>query len=262
MSSPFNPYAPRDQSAVDVIQYVRRAIDEMTRSNPLQNAVVSSGLIRWIGNYTNSGNPDKINFLWIGEFFPADPNMGGRAQRGFSLVRDDSRGGRSAIAMYDPTPNAGGSGLRQVLIISSGDGQRMFEESRDGGQRFPEDPQWMGPIGDSAQLWPGTNAAGFSTLWEGRVSIVGNKLRYRVFSYNDAGVASESRMRVELSGGDVSGTTHVLGVGAQTVFDSEVDISAGRGTTVTFRWEARCTAGGGGANKARASVITTRCYTP
>jgi len=51
-------------------------------------------------------------------------------------------------------------------------------------------------------------------------------------------------------------------VGAQTVFDSEVDVSAGRGTTVSFRWEARCTAGGGGANKARASVVSARCYTP
>lgn len=262
MSSPFNPYAPRDQSAVDVIQYVRRAIDEMARSNPLQNAVVSLGLIKWIGNYTNAGNPDKINFLWIGEFFPGDPNMGGRAQRGFSLVRDDSRGGVSAIAMWDPTPNSGGSGLRQVVIITSGDGQRLFEESRDGGLRFPETALPMGPIGDSAQLWPGTAGVGFSTLWEGRVSIVGNKLRYRVFSYNDPGVASENRLKVELGGGDVFGPTHSLAAGAQTVFDSEVDVSAGRGTTVSFRWESRCTAGGGGANKARASVISTRCYTP
>jgi hypothetical protein len=259
MSSPFNPYAPRDQSAVDVIQYARRAIDEMARSNPLQNAVVSSGLIRWIGNYTNSTNPDKVNFLWIGEFFPGDPAMGGRAQRGFSLVRDDSRQGVSALAMYDPTPNAGGSGLRQVLIMTSGDGKRLFEESRDGGQRFPEDNLWMGVLGDTASLWPGTTLGTFSTLWEGRVSIVGNKLKYRVFCYNDAGVSSESRMRVELNGGDAVGPTHVLGVGAQTVFDDEVNVAAGRGTTVTFRWETRVTAG---AAKSRGSVITARCYTP
>lgn len=262
MSSPFNPYAPRDQSAVDTIQYVRRAIDEMARSNPLQNAVVSSGLIKWIGNYTNLTNPDKINFLWIGEFLPGDPAMGGRPQRGFSLVRDDSRQGVSALAMFDPSPNLGGSGLRQVLIMTSGDGKRLFEESRDGGQRFPEDNLWMGPLGDSAQIWPGTPNAGFSTLWEGRASIVGNKIRYRVFCYNDPGVSSESRIRVELSGGDVVGATHVLGSGAQSVFDSEVDVSGGRGTTATFRWESRCTAGGGGADKARASVITARCYTP
>lgn len=262
MSTPFNPYAPRDQSAVDIMQYARRAIDEMARSNPLQNAVVSLGLIRWIGNYTNSGNPDKINFLWIGEFFPGDPDMGGRAQRGFSLVRDDSRGGRSAIAMYDPSPDAGNSGLRQVLIFSSGDGQRMFEESRDGGQRYPEEHQWMGPIGDSTQIWPGTPNAGFSILWEGRANIVGNRLRYRMFCVNDTGVASEHRMRVSLNSGDVNGTTHVLASGTQDVFEADMDVSAGRGTTVTIRWEARCTAGGGGANKTRASAITVRCYTP
>lgn len=264
MSSPFNPYAPRDQSAVDIMQYARRAIDEMARSNPLQNAVVSLGLIRWIGNYTNSTNPDKINFLWIGEFFPGDPDMGGRAQRGFSLVRDDSRGGVSAIAMFDPSPDLGNSGLRQVLIFRSGDNQRLFEESRDGGQRWPEENVWLGPIGDSAQLWPGTPNAGpgFSTLWEGRLNVTGNKVRYRMFCYNEPGIASDHRMRVELIGGDAVGPTHALATGAQNVFDSEVDVTAGRGTTVTLRWEARCTTGGGGANKTRASAITARCYTP
>jgi hypothetical protein len=262
MTASFNPYAPRDQSAVDVIAYARRAIDEMARSNPLQNAVVSTGLIRWIGNYTNSSNPDKINFLWIGEFFPGDPNMGGGPQRGFSLVRDDSRGGVSAIAMFDPAPNSGGSGLRQILIITSGDRQRLFEESRDGGQRFPEETVWLGPIGDSAQMWPGTPNVGFSTLWEGRASIVGNRLRYRTFCYCDPAVAGEFRMRVTLDSGDVVGPTHVLGVGTQGVFEDEVNVAAGRGTTVALRWEGRCTAGGGGAVKARSSIISARCYSP
>lgn len=261
MSAPFNPYAPRDQSAVDIIQYARRAIDEMARSNPLQNAVVSSGLIKWIGNYTNSGNPDKINFLWIGEFLPLDPVLN-KSQRGFSLVRDDSRGGVSAIAMYDPTPNAGGSGLRQVLIVTSGDNRRLFEESRDGGLRWPEENVWMGPVGDVAQIWPGTPNAGFSTLWEGRANIVGNRLEYRMFIYNDPGVAAEYRMRATLSGGDVVGPTHVLGTGAQAVVEDSVNVSADRGQTVAIRWEGRCTAGGGGANRARSSPVTVRCYTP
>lgn len=259
MSSPFTPYAPRDQSVVDVIQYARRAVDEMARSNPLQNAVVSSGLIRWIGNYTNSTNPDKINFLWIGEFFPGDPGMGGRPQRGFSLVRDDSRQGVSALAMWDPTPNAGGSGLRQVLIMTSGDGKRLFEESRDGGQRFPEETMWMGPIGDTSQLWPGTGSGTLAIIWEGRASLVGNKLHYRVFCVNDAGVSSEHRMRVSLDSGDVNGVTHTLGSGLQAVFEDEVTVTAGRGTTVAIRWESRVTAG---AAKTRSSVISARCFTP
>jgi len=259
MSAPFNPYAPRDQSATEVIAYVRRAIDEMTRSNPLQNAVVSLGLIKWIGNYTNAGNPDRINFLWIGEFFPGDPDMGGRPQRGFSLVRDDSRGGISAIAMFDPTPDTGNSGLRQVLIFRSGDNKRLFEESRSGGQRFPEDPVWMGPIGNVINAWPGTDQASFSVLWEGRASVVGNHLHYRAFCGNESGVASEHRMRVSLGGTDISGSTHVLASGAQDVFDSSVDVTSMRGETVTVRWEARRTAG---TNLTRATIISARCYTP
>lgn len=259
MSAPFNPYAPRDQTVVDVIMAARRAIDEMTRSNPLQSAVVSSGLIKWLGNYPNAGSSDPINFLWIGEFLPADPDMGGAAQRGFSLVRDDSRGGISALAMYDPSPDAAGSNLRQVLIMTSGDGVRMFEESRDGGQRWPEETMWLGPIGDDTNLWPGAASATFATLWEGRGSLVGNRLKYRVFCANGAGTSGEYRMRVSLASGDVTGPTHTLGSGAQNVFDDEVDVAAGRGETVAIRWEARRTAG---ANKTRASVISARCYTP
>lgn len=261
MSAPFNPYAPRDQSSMEVLAYVRRAMDEMARSNPLRNAVVSSGLIKWIGNYTNSGNPDKINFLWIGEFLPGDPNFGGASQRGLSLVRDDSRGGVSALAMFDPTPNFAGTGLRQILILTSGDNRRLFEESRDGGQRWPQENIALGPIGSDATRWVGTNQASFTTMWEGRANIIGNRITYRMFCYNDAGVASEHRLRVELPGGDVFGTTHVLGVGLQTVYEDSVDVSAGRGGTYTVRWESRRTAGAD-PNVARATNISMRCYTP
>jgi predicted DNA-binding transcriptional regulator YafY len=87
MTEPTNYYAPRQPSAVDNLRYAQQKVDELTRANPLQSAVVTKGLIKWVGNYVNSGNPDKINFLWIGEFFPGDPNFGGAPQRGFSLVR-------------------------------------------------------------------------------------------------------------------------------------------------------------------------------
>ena len=259
MSAPFNPYAPHPPAAEEVIAYVRRAIDQLMRSNPLQNAVVSTGLIRWIGNYTNSGNPDKVNFLWVGEFLPADPDMGGRPQRGFSLVRDDSRGGVSALAMWDPTPDIGNSGLRQVLIMTSGDGQRLMEESRNGGQRWPESNVPMAPLGTDLGAWPGTTEAAFSTVWEGRINIVGNQVAYRVFCVNETGVSSEHRIRVEIPGAEAVGATHTLGVGAQTVFDSTVNVAAGRGQTCAIRWEARRTAGVN-PNTARSSVITMRCY--
>lgn len=259
MTTPTNFYAPHDVNAMETVQYARRAIDEMTRSNPLQNAVVSSGLVRWIGRYLNDSNPDRINFLWIGEFQPTDPDQGGLPQRGFSLVRDDSRGGRSAIAMYDPTPDVGNSGLRQVLIFSSGDGDRLFEESRNGGQRWPEDNVWMGPIGNDTNVWPSTDSASYATVWEGRVNVVGNFLHYRIFGANDTGVSSNHRLRFEGPGGDIVGSVHALGLGASAVFDSTVDVSVARGGTYTVRWETQRTAG---AARARSSVISLRCFTP
>jgi hypothetical protein len=233
--------------------------DELTRANPLQSAVVTKGLIKWVGNYVNSGNPDKINFLWIGEFFPGDPNFGGAPQRGFSLVRDDTRGGRSAIAMYDPQPNFGGTGLRQILIFASGDGQRLMEESRDGGQRWPQVPLDMNPIPESTTLWADTSSGTFATMYEGRVPIIGNRVQYRVWCQNEAATASEFRMRVSGSSGDLVGPTHVLAAGANAVFEDVVNVAVERGGTYDLRWEGRRTSG---ANKARAALIFARCYTP
>lgn len=259
MSQPTNFYAPRQQSAIDNLRYAEQKVDELTRSNPLQSAVVTRGLIKWIGNYTNSGNPDKINFLWIGEFFPGDPNFGGAPQRGFSLVRDDSRGGVSALAMYDPQPNFAGTGLRQVLIMTSGDGQRLMEESRDGGRRWPEEPVPMYSIPESVAQWTDTTSASFATMFEGRVPVVGRTVAYRVWCLNEAATASEFRLRVQGGSGDIVGTTHTLAAGANDVFDAQLDVSSERGTSRIIRWEGRRTSG---ANKVRAVVIAMRCYTP
>lgn len=258
MSQPTNFYAPRQQSLIDNIKYAQDKVDQLSRSNPLQSAVVTRGLIKWIGNYTNSGNPDKVNFLWIGEFFPGDPNFGGAPQRGFSLVRDDSRGGVSALAMYDPNPNFGGSGLRQVLIMTSGDGQRLMEESRDGGQRWPELNIPMCPMPESLATWPDTSSASFATMFEGRVPVVGRRLQYRVWCVNDTGTSSEHRVRVEGGSGDIVGTTHTLGSGSSNVFMDSIDMTSERGSTRIVRWETRVTAG---PNKARAVLIFMRCYT-
>jgi hypothetical protein len=49
----------------------------------------------------------------------------------------------------------------------------------------------------------------------------------------------------------------VLGVNANAIFDGEIDVSGMRGTTRVIRWEARVT---NGVGKARASVISIRCY--
>lgn len=254
-----NFYAPRPQSEIDNIRYAQQKVDELTRANPLQSAVVSRGLIKWIGRYTNSSNPDKINFLWIGEFLPGDPNFGGAAQRGFSLVRDDSRGGVSALAMFDPSPNFAGTGLRQVLIMTSGDNARLFEESRDGGQRWPELHLPMSPVPESDTLWPDSTSGTFATVFEGRAPIVGRYMHYRVWCLTEAGTTGEFRFRMEGSSGDILGSTHSLAAASNSVFDALVDVSSQRGGTRVIRWEARRT---GGANKVRALVIAMRNYTP
>lgn len=249
-------YAPRAPSGLDVVAYARRVVDSLHRNNPLTDAVVSRGLIKWVGNYTNSGNPDKINFLWVGEFLPADPNMGGVSQRGFSLVRDDSRGGVSAIAMYDANPAEGG-GLRQQLFFTSGDGKRLAVESRSGGWAWPEETVPLGPLGNDTLKWPGTQSATFDTLWEGRVNALGRHVAYRIFAANDNGASGEFRVRLEMPGGDIIGPLHVLGVNGQTILDSSFAIAAARGNTYTIRLEARRTNAVGAC---RMSPITVRCF--
>lgn len=251
-------YAPRVPSLVDTIAYTNRLVDGILRNNPLTDASVSEGLIRWLGNYVD-GSGGKINFLWIGEFFPADPNLGGIAQKGFSLVRDDSRGGVSAIAMYDPNPGAS-PGLKQILVFTSGDGKRLMEESRDGGQRYPEHPVTMGMIGNDATKWPGVaTTAAYATIWEGRFSIMGNRLYYRMFCVSEAATTGTYRMRVELPSGDVTGTVHSQLAAGSDVFEDFVDVSSGRGQSVRLFWEANRTAGAGAL---RSSPMAVRCFTP
>jgi hypothetical protein len=118
---------------MDNILYAQGLADQIMRNNPLVNAVVSRGLMKWYGNYQNpDGSP--VNFLWIGEFLPSDPNLGNRPQKGFSLVRDDSTHS-SAINLYDKSP---GTPLKQTLTLGSADGQPMMDESRNqGGWSFP-----------------------------------------------------------------------------------------------------------------------------
>lgn len=249
-------YVPRSPTILDNLGYTQRVVDAILRNNPLTDAMVSEGLIRWIGNYTNSGNPDKINFMWIGEFFPADPNLGGIAQRGVSMVRDDSRGGVSAFAMFDPNPGAGG-GLRQVLFLTSGDGDQLARESRHGGWGWPEENVAMCPLGFTDQ-WPGTQSGTFDTLWEGRANALGRQLHYRVWFLATNGASGEGRIRVEGLEGDVTSATTVVAVNGSQVVESSLDISASRGSTVPVRVEVRRT---NGVGEMRALAISVRSYT-
>lgn len=252
-------YSPRSPDFLDTVAYTANLVDKILRNNPLTDAVISQGLMKWIGNY-NDGSGNLINPLWIGEFLPADPNLpGSPPQKGFSLVRDDSRGGKSAIALYDATPGAS-AGLKQTLFIYSGDGQRMMVESRDGGQQWPEENVWMGALGSDVSKWPGTTStASFDSLFEGRLNVQGNRVNYRVFCATTTGATANFRIRVNGPFGDVVGTTHSLGVNASGVFDANLDVTSMRGGTYAIRWDAQVT---NGVGEARAQVISVRNFTP
>lgn len=261
MTTPAEYTTPREPDAIDVLHYTREVVERILRNNPLTDAVVSRGLIKFYGNYVSGGGPDKINFLWIGEFFPGDPNIAGTPpQRGFSLVRDDSRGGVSAIAMYDAFPDAT-PGLKQCLFFTSGDGFRLMHESRDGGQQWPQELVPMGALGSSTAEWPFVtdNSPAWGSIFEGRMNGIGNLAHYRFFAATTGGCTANFRFRVEGVGGDVVSATHSLAANTSGVFEGTVNVAASRGSTVTVRWEGQRT---NGVGEARSSVITVRCYTP
>lgn len=252
-------YTPRTPSALDTVGYTQRVVDAILRNNPLHNAAVDSGLMKWFGNYQNT-NGDTINYLWIGEFFPADPNLpGSPPQKGISMVRDDSRGGQSAFALYDHAPNSG-DGLRQTIHVGSGDGHQMFMEAREGGQEWPRNDISMYARDSDLALWPGTDAASFSAIYEGQVSIVGRFIRFRMWDACTGGAVGRFRLRVVDATGvnpDIISTIHDLPANANGVFDSEVNVAVLRGGNATVFWEAART---NGVGKARTVPISITCY--
>jgi hypothetical protein len=134
-TSQIQQYTPRQEDLVDAVAESRRIIDAQIRSNPLRNAVIDDGLMRWRGNYTvgTSGS-----FLWIGEVTPRD-NVLNKNQRGFILSRDDPKGAR-VLYMYDPfasTSNPSTQPLRQLFSMNDADDNKMFHEALGGGALFP-----------------------------------------------------------------------------------------------------------------------------
>lgn len=250
-------YAPRQPSLVEAVATNKRVTDALLRNNPLVNAAVNSGLIRWMGNYNTTGTSDKINFLWIGEFFPEDPNLG-VAQRGFSLVRDDPRGGRSAIAMLDPAP-VPGQPLTQVLRLTDGNGRALLTEARGGGAHYPAaTPAWA-PDGQAYAAWPGTNLAAESSVMTGVVSIVGRRLVGSIAGTTDSGTSGEVWLRV------FGATTRdsprlTLGPGGLNALSIDLDVSAEVGLpAVELAVMARRT---GGSGFVRGVPKRLACHTP
>jgi hypothetical protein len=218
----FTPYPP---SMVDNIAYAQQLADQIMRNNPLVNAVIPKGLMKWYGNYTNVDG-SKVNFLWIGEFLPADPNMGGVAQRGFSLVRDDPTH-MTAISMYDRNP---ASPLRQTIAVTSWDGQALLGESRNkGGISFPRQQIPMNKVDGITANFAKTNTTTVWTLFEGRYSGTGVVMHYKLWALTDAGVTAQVRMHSIDGAVDVVGPWHPVPASGNVIFDTTMDVSAFRG---------------------------------
>jgi len=253
-------YTPHSPDFIETLAYVQRVADSILRNNPLVNAVVSTGLMRWIGNHTD-GSGNKINLLWIGSFLPADPSLpGSPAQRGFSLVRDDSTGGTSAIALYDDSPSGGV--LHQTLHIGGLDGRRLFQENRQGGRQWPEDLIPMGPVGSNLLDWIGVtdNSPAWGSIYFGVYNGVGNLITYMFGAACTNGCAANFRIRVSTQVGDVFSATHSLPVNGNNVFTGTITLPPDqRGFSNQINLEGQRT---NGVGEARASPYSLRCYTP
>ncbi|MCG3756684.1 hypothetical protein [Amycolatopsis sp. Poz14] len=138
-----DPYAqlqtltPRGASIVDPIADAKRVIDAAVRTNPLRNAVVDEGVVRWRGAYNSLGRDSY--FVKIGEQddAPRDP-VRNAPQRGFSVRRDDPTGSE-AIRVYDHTAEQHPSGpLRQKVAIFDYLGNRIVQEGELGGLTAPQ----------------------------------------------------------------------------------------------------------------------------
>jgi hypothetical protein len=218
----FTPYPP---SMVDNIAYAQQLVDQIMRNNPLINAVIPSGLMKWYGNYQNpDGSP--VNFLWIGEFLPGDPNMGNKPQKGFSLVRDDGSHS-SAISMLDGNP---ATPLRQTLTLSSWDLQPLLRESRtSGGVNFPRQQIPMNKTDGFTANWPKTNTTSVFAICEGRLSGTGNTLHYKLWAASDSGVTGQVRVRVTDGSTTVVSPWGAVPSSGNVIFDSTMDITLLRG---------------------------------
>lgn len=235
-------YTPYPPSAIDNIKYAQQLADQIMRNNPLINAGIPSGLMKWFGNYTN---PDgsKVNFLWIGEFLPGDPNLGGKPQRGFSLVRDDQTHS-SALALFDRTP---GTPLVQTISIYGYDGQPILEESRNqSGQTFPYQQIPLNKTDGFNANYPKTSSTSIVSLMEGRFSGSGATLHYRVWGITDSGTTGQWRLRVVDGATVILSPWNTLPSAGNVIVDTTMDVSAIRGhKDVNIYLEAQTTGGAG-----------------
>lgn len=222
-------YTPSPVDITATVNSLKQVVGGLLVSNPLQNAVTTSGLMQWIGNYGQY-------FLWIGEFFPGDPNFtqpngSPKPQRGFVLRRDDQQQ-NFAIEMYDYDPYVGGP-LRQKLQIKDADGRNMLIEGESGGIAWPRLPIPMGDIGYS-------NSTSDQVMASGRSQVVGRHIDYLFqvralatvtaagvqvpapFNGPAAGLIAHAYVQVQIGGDTITTTATTLAGGG--FFSGTIDL--------------------------------------
>lgn len=259
MSSP-EQYTPRTPTALDVVKDAKRTADAILRSNPLTNAVVSEGLLRFVGNHVDV-NGDKINFLWIGEFTPPDTTLG-KPQRGIVMWRDDSAGaavndGVLAFALYDHDPGGDSLGLRQTMHFNSVDNKALMLEARHGGFSFPRTNITMYEgSGTNRNRWPSITSTSFVTVFEGFVSCVGNNVYARYWVGTPAGTTAEFRVTASWGSGSATGATHSQGSATFGLEEYTLDVTGARGdAAMQVKVEGRVASGAGPVDFAPVSFV-------
>lgn len=258
-------YTPRQTDIVDAIAETRRITEAAMRSNPLRNAYIDDGLMKWHGNY--AGGPLGGAFLWIGEFRPNDQILN-KPQRGFILSRDDSSHS-TALWLYDPFPSTT-KPLRQLLAMRDADNKNIMIEGRDGGTAFPWAPiPLYSQITDRVNIFVDNGSGGSiikalpvigaingiqagvdRMLYRGRGPMVGNRIRYRgnsnstgstygvflVVAFDDPAGTTISTPVVNATGGSFQIVT--ADFKAQGMVGRQVEVQVwGRGVSGDHEWD-------------------------
>jgi hypothetical protein len=231
-------FTPRSTNIVDAIAETKRVTESALRSNPLRNAVVDDGLMKWRGNYAGGLGGA---YLWIGEFSPNDGVLGKR-QRGFALSRDDPKHAR-VLWVYDDQGEAANpinKPLRQQLTMHDADDAPILREARSGGVQWPwaavpiypivEDFYEVGVFGGGTEFLPIIPAANCINganrgLFRGYGPMVGHMLKFFGFvvsTLNNPVVG----VHLELVWNNPAGTTY-----------TSSEISCAGGTTTNLFWD-------------------------
>lgn len=220
-------YTPRQTDIVDAVVETKRVMTASLRANPLRNAVVDDGLMKWRGNYGSAFSLGDIraSYLWIGEVSPRDAVLN-KTQRGVFITRDDPSHAR-VLWMYDPWAASAGPDrpLRQLFTMNDADDRPVLHEHIDGGLAIPISPiplmerGWTYVNGSAVPAWAGATAsATFQNLYEGTGPMTGVRIRVIGIITSVAGTNLIARAHFSFNNGYERYSDEAIVTGAQSEF--------------------------------------------